>query len=416
MRKYLALMALATCLVYPGTIPGSGKAFATGFAKGDETAKQPFRGPLAPDLPLAGGYDGAAKALAQVDDNPIIAWEYRIWCETGYRSPEDAGTGQKVDDAADLRRDYMSPKGFFHSETANRLMPEDGVPFLENAWYFGADGLGVVVVRRPEGLLIFDTMGNRDHFKLVLSQMKAAGLDPKDTRYVFIGHFHQDHTGGVNLIREIAPDVKVVIGAPDAAIIGEARDALRAGKMPEATLPLKAVPFYRKKAKTPEESVRLQEQRLATIPRRFDILVEPDAGVKTGMQVIDVSPATQVYAILAPGHTPGQTWFIVPVEHRGETRQLLVQSGNDMPDEAKQYANSTSFVRAVAGQVGADTIINTHGYQGAMYYHLRQLKADPGGPNPFAMGPDGIDRFLGIFAECQRATYNRLKDGTWQAF
>ena len=48
---------------------------------------------LRPDLPLARAYNEATRALSKVDDNPLIGWEYRVWCETGYRSPGDAGSG-----------------------------------------------------------------------------------------------------------------------------------------------------------------------------------------------------------------------------------------------------------------------------------------------------------------------------------
>lgn len=381
-----------------------------------QAEQKPFRGPVLPDGPLAKAYNEAAKALASADDNPLIAWEYRVWCETGYRSPEDAGTGQLVDQPVDAERDYLSPKGFFHSDKADRLMPQGGIRFLDNAWYFGADGLGVIVVESPEGLLLFDTMSNAWQFKLIESQMEAAELDPADITYAFITHYHADHTGGINQLREVAPGVQVVIGGPDAAILKNARDAVLADRLPDSLVEQKAVPFRSETAETPEKKAELKARRLEAMPGEFDIRVEADTGVQTGTQLISTGSATQVTAILAPGHTPGQTHFIVPVEHDGGMRQLLVMGGNDLPEEAAQYALSTNHLRSIAGQRGADTLINTHGYQGAMYYHLRVLANDPEGPNPFAMGPDGVDRFLGIFAECQRATYNRLKDGTWKAF
>ena len=64
----------------------------------------------------------------------------------------------------------------------------------------------------------------------------------------------------------------------------------------------------------------------------------------------------------------------------------------------------------------ADVFINTHPYQSALFYHLRRLKADPAAPNPLIMGVSGVDRYLGVFANCQRAVHERLKDGTWQAW
>jgi hypothetical protein len=107
---------------------------------------------------------------------------------------------------------------------------------------------------------------------------------------------------------------------------------------------------------------------------------------------------------------------IVPVEHQGKIHKLLVFSGNDQPSEAAQYAISTDYLRSVAAAEGADVFINTHPYQSAIFHHLRQLKADPGAANPLIMGASGVDRYLAIFADCQRAVRERLATGTWQAW
>lgn len=416
-RKILA--AISGCCVAVSCAAVPDQVLNKGLLKQsitEETVK-PFRGPLTSDQPLARGYNDAAKSLSLVDDNPLIRWEYRIWCETGYRSPEDAGTGQVVDLPVDIMRDYVSPKGFFHSKGARRLMPAGGVQFLDNAWYFGADGLGVVVVKTPGGLLVFDTMGKPEDFEMVvLSEMPAAGLDPKDISYVFLGHHHWDHIGGVNLIHEFAPEAKVVMGEPDAQIIDRARQALLTNKMPDNDIDKKAIFVWNAKPETSAALAKLYADRLRTIPDKIDILVKAEPGLKTGSLKLRTGPKTEVVAVLTPGHTPGQMSVIVPVEHQGVMRNLLVMSGNDNPDEAARYAASMDYLRSVAAQVGADTLINTHAYQSAMFYHLRQLKADPSGPNPFVMGNDGVGRFIGIFAECQRAMDNRLKDGTWQGF
>lgn len=374
---------------------------------------RPIRGPWKPDLPLAKAYDASAKALAMADDNPLIRWEYRVWCETGYRSPSDAGTGQVVDEPIDLTRDLISPKGFFHSQHARRAMPPGGVRFLDNAWLFGADGLGAVIVRSPDGLLVFDTMTSPEEFeRYVLREMPAAGLDPKEITYVFLGHFHNDHTGGANTIRRLAPNARIVMGEPDARIIDVARADLLNGREPD-----RSASFARgARPTTPEGLLALRDSRLRALPELVDIRVAAQPGLKTGAMPIRVGPRTEVMAVLNPGHTPGQMSVIVPVEHQGKTRKLLVFSGNDQPSEAAQYAISTDYLRSVAGAQGADVFINTHPYQSAIFYHLRRLKADPGAPNPLIMGTDGVDRFLAIFANCQRAVRQRLADGTWQAW
>lgn len=376
-------------------------------------ATSPVRGPLRPDLPLARAYDEAARALSGADDNPIVAWEYRVWCATGYRGAGDAGTGQEVDALVDASRDLVSPKGFFYQDLARTPMPSGGVRFLDNAWYFGADGLGVVVVRTADGLLIIDTMTTPAEFQqVVLNEMPAAGLDPADIRYIFLGHMHSDHTGGANLIQTIAPDAKVVMGEPDAEIVDQAREELRAGRVPNSS----AIVSRRAQPTDPQKIAELQSLRLRAIPNRIDIRVPAAPGLKTGSLRIRTGANTEVVAVLNPGHTPGQMSVIVPVEHRGAVHQLLVISGNDNPEEAAQYAISMDYLRSVAAQVGADVLINTHAYQSAMFYHLRRIAADLAAPNPFLMGTDGVNRYLGIFADCQRATKHRLEDKTWLAF
>lgn len=120
--------------------------------------------------------------------------------------------------------------------------------------------------------------------------------------------------------------------------------------------------------------------------------------------------------MLAPGHTPGQMHVILPVVHQGQSRKLFVWSGNDQPDQADQYALSTDFVGGLAFKESAEAFINTHAYQGAMYAQIRNVAKNPAGPNYLVMGKQGVQRYMGIFASCQRAIAERLRDGTWKVF
>ncbi|MGW0199220.1 MBL fold metallo-hydrolase [Nonomuraea sp. NPDC003201] len=355
----------------------------------------PWGGPLAPDLPLAKAYDTAARALAEVDDNPVIRWQYRVWCQTGYRSPRDAGTGQPVDRPVDPAKDLVSPTGFLYSEYS-RPMPAGGVQFMDNAWYFGTDHTGLVIVRTPDGLIMLDALTTpQDMQSQFLDQAAAAGLDPRGIRYVFLGHRHGDHIGGANLLRgNHARRAKFVMGRPDADAVAKDLAELRAHRH-EYT----------------EEEYRA---RLARLPSRIDIMVEATPGHTVGMKRIRIGRRTEAVAILAPGHTEGQMHVIVPVVHQGETHKLLVWSGNDNADVAAQYAVSADHVQGLAGLEGADTFINTHAYQGGIFGHLRALKANPAAPNPMIMGRSGVQRHIEIFGHAHRALAQRLIDGTWK--
>ncbi|GLR85326.1 MBL fold metallo-hydrolase [Bradyrhizobium iriomotense] len=405
-------MKVSAAIVAP-LVTSTFLALASGaLAQGSDStgsAPRPFRGPWKPDLPLSKAYDDAAKAMAMVDDNPLIRWEYRVWCVTGYRHPDEAGTGQAVDRLPDPTKDLMSPNGFFYNTLGmKRVMPPGGVRFMDNAWYFGTDYVGAVVVKTPDGLLMFDALTTPEDMQTqVLDQMPAAGLNPADFKYIFLGHQHQDHIGGANLIRQrFAPDVKFVMAEPDAKAVAAMRTAVIDGtakrRGPAPT--------------TPEQAEAEKAARLLALPDKIDIQVPAAPAVKVGAMRLRVGPSTEVVTILDPGHTVGQMSAIVPVTKDGKPHKLFVFSGNDEPSEAAQYAISIDFARGVAEAEGADVWINTHAYQSALFYHLRELRKNPDAPNPLLMGTSGVSRYLGIFAACQRAVKLRLEDGTWQAW
>jgi glyoxylase-like metal-dependent hydrolase (beta-lactamase superfamily II) len=388
-------------------------------AQGD----RPHGGPLAPDSPIARGYNDAAKAFAAVDDNPIISWAYRVWCVTGYRTTGEAGTGQAVDELADPATDLMTPKGFLLQSSA-KPMPAGGIQFMDNAWYFGNDITGSIVVKAPEGLLVFDTLSNPEQFETqVVAEMTKAGLDPTAIKYVFMGHQHGDHVGGANLIRrKYAPGAVFVMGQPDAQGVADARKRLLSGE-PETgrgrggrgggqdSGGRGAQPAVPPNA---QEAEARKQARLMALPDRVDIQVAAFAGMTNGMQRIKIGDKTEVVAALVPGHTVGQLAAIVPVVYKGEPHKLVVWSGNDNIDNSVQYATSLDFFRSLAYIEGADAQLNTHAYQGDAFKLLRQFKANPSMANPIILGKDGVQRYLGIWAECSRALARRVLDGTWK--
>ena len=399
-KRSLVATAVAIVAGCGGSDGGSGTGVDDPVAV--EPAK-PWAGPLAADKPLAKAYDDAARAFSVSTDNPILKWQYRVWCQTGYRSPGDAGTGQVVDLPDDPTKDYLSPSGFNHAASLGKIVMTGGAQFLDNAWYFGTDYTGAVIVKLPDGsLILFDALTTPDDMqKQIVDQMPAAGLNPADIKYILVGHEHGDHYGGVNLLlQNHAPNAKVVATRPAADTI----------------LASRARAESRTYTGTPEEQAAAKAKALLAIPAKFDIIVEPYAGVPIGLQRITVASGIDAVAMLGPGHTPGQMGVIIPVVHQGQTRKLFIWSGNDQPSAADQYAASTDFYGAMAFKEGAEAIINTHSYQGSMYAHLRALKANPSGPNPLWMGKQSVQRFMGIFASCQRAIAERLRDGTWKVF
>lgn len=173
-RREFGALAAAIAAAIPSTL------FTSTAAAAEATTEEiPWGGPLAPDKPLAKAYNDGARALAEADDNPVIRWQYRVWCQTGYRSPSNTGTGQPVDQLTDPATDFVSPKGFLYRDHV-RPMPAGGVQFLDNAWYFGTDFTGLVIVRTPDGLIMLDALTTpQDMRTQFLDQAGCRGPGPQ---------------------------------------------------------------------------------------------------------------------------------------------------------------------------------------------------------------------------------------------
>jgi glyoxylase-like metal-dependent hydrolase (beta-lactamase superfamily II) len=354
-------------------------------------------GPLAPDKPIAKAHNDAAKALAAVDDNPLIQWAYRVWCETGYRHQAGADPAPNFANPDD----WVDAKGIM---TERMAKPSPG-KFMDNAWYVGNEHTGAVIVRVPEGLLLFDAMNSPEVIKTqILPQMQKFGLDPTQIKYVFMGHQHGDHIGGANYIRqEFAPGAQFVMGAPDANAVAASRAGIMTGQV-----------AGRGRGAAPVQlTADQQRDRLLLFPDRVDIKVEETPGLKTGMREIKIGPSTTVVAVLNPGHTIGQMSVIVPVTWQGQPHKLVVFSGNDQITAARQYATSFGYIGNIARAYSADAWVNTHGYQSHQYQWFRKVDADPRSRNPFLMGVDGVDRMFTIMSECHKALEQRMIDKTW---
>jgi 7,8-dihydropterin-6-yl-methyl-4-(beta-D-ribofuranosyl)aminobenzene 5'-phosphate synthase len=73
---------------------------------------------------------------------------------------------------------------------------------LETAWGFSC------LVKGPAKTILFDTGGDGS---LLLRNMKALGIDPKEIDFVFLSHIHKDHVGGLWHVIERNPKVIVYI-------------------------------------------------------------------------------------------------------------------------------------------------------------------------------------------------------------
>lgn len=148
--------------------------------------------------------------------------------------------------------------------------PAPPVHIFGNVWYVGTCTVTVLLLTSPKGHVLVDaaTEGAVPH---VLANIRAAGFNPKDVRWIVTSHEHFDHVGGLALLKQ-ATGAKVVARA-------EAVPVLRSGKVSPA-------------------DPQVQEIHGFT-PVKPDRVMMAGAVLKAGPQRLTM--------IATPGHTEGST-------------------------------------------------------------------------------------------------------------
>src|SRR5215470_17074952 len=93
--------------------------------------------------------------------------------------------------------------------------PVGPIKIFDNLYYVGFNDVGAWAVPTSAGIILFDTLNSTaDATDVIEPEMKQAGLDPAQIKYVLLGHGHNDHTGGASYLQEKYKP-KVLMAMPD---------------------------------------------------------------------------------------------------------------------------------------------------------------------------------------------------------
>jgi metallo-beta-lactamase class B len=95
------------------------------------------------------------------------------------------------------------------------LSDRDGqriAPFkaFDDAWFVGVCWVSAWLLPTPEGHFLIDTL-HEPHAAELLDNIRKAGFDPQDIRYVLITHGHYDHAGGAARLKRALPNARFVM-------------------------------------------------------------------------------------------------------------------------------------------------------------------------------------------------------------
>lgn len=148
--------------------------------------------------------------------------------------------------------------------------PAPPVRIFANVWYVGTCEVTVLLLTSPKGHVLVDA-ATETAAPQIVANIRSAGFDPKDVRWIVSSHEHFDHVGGLALLKR-ATGAKVVARA-------EAAASLRSGKVSPADPQFQEIHGF-----SP---------------------VKPDKVMNAG-QILRAGPL-RLTMIATPGHTEGST-------------------------------------------------------------------------------------------------------------
>ena len=84
---------------------------------------------------------------------------------------------------------------------------------FDNVWYVGFQTVSVYLVSTSDGLVLIDA-GYAQTVDWLLENIRAAGFDPANVKYIFVTHSHVDHASGAARMKQ-ATGARVGLSAED---------------------------------------------------------------------------------------------------------------------------------------------------------------------------------------------------------
>ncbi len=224
-----------------------------------------------------------------------------------------------------------------------------------NLYYVGDDNVGIHLIDTGEGLILLDT-GYPEMQGWLIQSIWQLGFRPEQIKYMVHTHYHFDHVGATNLLKQLSPGVLSCMSKADA---------------------------------------RAMEEEPALIfadchPWDYECFIRPDILLKDG-DVITLG-RTRLWCRAAPGHTPGTLALFCEVTDGKDTRIAGLHGGLGANTLSRWFMDKYGLGglrEAYETQLKAlmdeevDITLGNHTKQIGFLEKRQQLLAHPEGENPF---------------------------------
>jgi len=229
---------------------------------------------------------------------------------------------------------------------------------LDNLYYIGFNDVGAWALTTSQGIIVIDSLNTPEEAeKVLIPGMQKLGLDPKQIKYVIIGHGHFDHFGGTPYLQRTYKP-KVLMAGADWDFI-------------------------------------------ASSPQRNRELPARDVSITDG-QTLTLGDTTMTM-LHTPGHTPGSIAILMSVKERGKPYTALMLSGGTAAPDRQSLAALERALAAAKKQKAVALLSGHPGIYGDTLAWMETRRKNPNAPNPFIYGEQRLARYLDIADECTKA-------------
>ena len=244
-----------------------------------------------------------------------------------------------------LSRSY---RGSLRNNEEYQKLP--AIEVFDNLYYVGPGYVSVWLIPTSDGLILIDT-AQEPYVDHVIENIRQAGFDPEDIRYILISHGHLDHYGGAGKIQELS-------GARIAALA--------------------------------EDWEMIEEDRAegASNPNRpLGMAFERDMVLQDGETLTLGDTSLKIHHL--PGHTAGSPSFEFTVYDDGTPHDAFFFGGPGQRGTGEDFLESLNYIMAnlqdVDVAVHVHSWLSTFPYPGGSVFEraLRLSYRQPGDPHPF---------------------------------
>ena len=254
------------------------------------------------------------------------------------------------------RTGRMPPEvgAWLHDPSAQYIAPWKA---FDNVTYVGVCWVSAWAIRTSDGVVLIDTL-HEPHVDQLVANLRKAGIDPADIKYVLMTHGHFDHAGGAARLRPLLPNARFAMTQ-----IGW------------------------------DEAIELAKRSEGT-PGRWTMMPQ-DLVVKDG-DVIRLGDNS--FGVLeTPGHTLGTASYTYDVKDGTHTYRAITVGGlglNAIRDskQVEAYIASVDKITALVKRPDQPVTVHltTHPFSNGLTEAGERLAArKPGEPNPL-VDPDGL--------------------------